>query len=141
MPNHRTSVAVGGREPVLPVVGARDAPGRPGGRGRGLGATGDDGPVHAGAHARGRGGQRGQAPGAVPVVGQSGDVLKGIDRFFLLGGKPARDDGRDLVSIRFHIHPERELAADAKGRLVKEWRGVKVPGHVDEVLEFVANLG
>lgn len=27
---------------------------------------------------------------------------------------------------------------DAEGRLVKEWRGVKVPGHVDEVLEFVA---
>ena len=26
---------------------------------------------------------------------------------------------------------------DATGRLVKEWRGVKVPGHVDEVLEFV----
>lgn len=27
---------------------------------------------------------------------------------------------------------------DADGRLVKEWRGVKVAGHVDEVLEFVA---
>ena len=27
---------------------------------------------------------------------------------------------------------------DADGRLVKEWRGVKVTGHVDEVLEFVA---
>jgi peroxiredoxin Q/BCP len=26
---------------------------------------------------------------------------------------------------------------DGAGRLVKEWRGVKVPGHVDEVLEFV----
>ncbi|WP_093555754.1 peroxiredoxin [Pseudoduganella namucuonensis] len=26
---------------------------------------------------------------------------------------------------------------DASGRLVKEWRGVKVAGHVDEVLEFV----
>ena len=26
---------------------------------------------------------------------------------------------------------------DAHGTLVKEWRGVKVPGHVDEVLEFV----
>ena len=26
---------------------------------------------------------------------------------------------------------------DAKGQLVKEWRGVKVAGHVDEVLEFV----
>jgi thioredoxin-dependent peroxiredoxin len=27
---------------------------------------------------------------------------------------------------------------DAAGKLVKEWRGVKVPGHVDEVLEFVS---
>ncbi|MGB6056494.1 MAG: peroxiredoxin [Burkholderiaceae bacterium] len=26
---------------------------------------------------------------------------------------------------------------DGLGRLVKEWRGVKVPGHVDEVLEYV----
>jgi peroxiredoxin Q/BCP len=29
---------------------------------------------------------------------------------------------------------------DAKGRLVREWRGVKVPGHVDEVLAFVQSL-
>jgi len=29
---------------------------------------------------------------------------------------------------------------DAKGKLVKEWRGVKVPGHVQEVLEFVRSL-
>ena len=29
---------------------------------------------------------------------------------------------------------------DAAGKLVKEWRGVKVPGHVDEVLEFVKAL-
>jgi len=27
---------------------------------------------------------------------------------------------------------------DAQGQIVKEWRGVKVAGHVDEVLEFVA---
>ncbi len=26
---------------------------------------------------------------------------------------------------------------DGSGRLVKEWRGVKVPDHVDEVLEYV----
>ena len=26
---------------------------------------------------------------------------------------------------------------DASGKLVKEWRGVKVPGHVNEVLEFM----
>ncbi len=29
---------------------------------------------------------------------------------------------------------------DGSGKLVKEWRGVKVPGHVDDVLEFVKAL-
>ncbi len=29
---------------------------------------------------------------------------------------------------------------DGSGKLVREWRGVKVPGHVDEVLEFVKTL-
>lgn len=29
---------------------------------------------------------------------------------------------------------------DAKGILRKEWRGVKVPGHVQEVLDFVTTL-
>jgi thioredoxin-dependent peroxiredoxin len=29
---------------------------------------------------------------------------------------------------------------DGSGNLVKEWRGVKVPSHVDEVLEFVRSL-
>jgi peroxiredoxin Q/BCP len=29
---------------------------------------------------------------------------------------------------------------DADGKLAKEWRGVKVPGHADEVLEFVKTL-
>ncbi len=29
------------------------------------------------------------------------------------------------------------FVVDAHGRLVKEWRGVKVADHVDEVLEFV----
>lgn len=28
---------------------------------------------------------------------------------------------------------------DADGKIVKEWRGVKVPDHVNEVLEFVQN--
>ena len=30
---------------------------------------------------------------------------------------------------------------DAAGKIVKEWRGVKVPGHVDEVLELIEGLG
>ena len=29
---------------------------------------------------------------------------------------------------------------DASGKIMKEWRGVKVPGHVDEVLELVKTL-
>lgn len=29
---------------------------------------------------------------------------------------------------------------DRNGKLVKEWRGVKVPGHAEEVLEFVKTL-
>ncbi len=29
---------------------------------------------------------------------------------------------------------------DADGKLIKEWRGVRVPGHADEVLEFVRSL-
>jgi thioredoxin-dependent peroxiredoxin len=30
---------------------------------------------------------------------------------------------------------------DAKGKLVREWRKVRVPGHVEEVLEAVRELG
>jgi peroxiredoxin Q/BCP len=30
---------------------------------------------------------------------------------------------------------------DAKGTLVREWRGVRVPGHAEAVLEFVQILG
>lgn len=29
---------------------------------------------------------------------------------------------------------------DGQGRLVREWRGLKVPGHVEEVLQFVQTL-
>jgi peroxiredoxin Q/BCP len=29
---------------------------------------------------------------------------------------------------------------DGDGKLRREWRGVKVPGHVDEVLAFVQSL-
>jgi len=32
------------------------------------------------------------------------------------------------------------FAIDAKGILRREWRGVRVPGHVQEVLEFVRTL-
>ena len=34
----------------------------------------------------------------------------------------------------------RTFLLDEKGAVIKEWRDVKVPGHVDEVLEFTKNL-
>jgi len=56
-------------------------------------------------------------------LSQGGNVLKGIDRFFLSGGKAARNNGRDFVTIRFHVHPERELHTDEEGRPVLNSRG------------------
>ena len=32
------------------------------------------------------------------------------------------------------------FAIDAEGRIAREWRGVKVPGHAEEVLAFVQSL-
>jgi peroxiredoxin Q/BCP len=32
------------------------------------------------------------------------------------------------------------FVVDARGIMRREWRGVKVPGHVEEVLEFVKTL-
>ena len=32
------------------------------------------------------------------------------------------------------------FAIDAEGRIAREWRGVKVPGHAKEVLEFARSL-
>ncbi len=32
------------------------------------------------------------------------------------------------------------FAIDREGRIAREWRGVKVPGHAAEVLEFAKSL-
>ena len=47
-----------------------------------------------------------------------GRILAGIDRFMLRGGGLPPDNGRDAVTLRFHLHPDVELFRDAKGRLV-----------------------
>lgn len=51
-------------------------------------------------------------------LSDDGDVLSGADRFLREGGAVAIDDGRDGVTIRFHLHPDVELFRDGKGRLV-----------------------
>ncbi|WP_394887945.1 heparinase II/III family protein [Mesorhizobium sp. AaZ16] len=51
-------------------------------------------------------------------LSSQGDVLTGTDRFLRSGGAPVRDNGRDQVAIRFHIHPDIELFRNRDGRFV-----------------------
>jgi uncharacterized heparinase superfamily protein len=52
------------------------------------------------------------------ALSAAGNILEGTDRFYRSGGKPAADDGRDQVAIRFHIHPGIGLFLDSSDRLV-----------------------
>lgn len=52
------------------------------------------------------------------ILSSGGDVVAGLDRFLRAGGAPARNNGRDFVSVRFHVHPDVELYRDAEDRFV-----------------------
>lgn len=42
---------------------------------------------------------------------------------------------------KVHMGIERStFVIDRKGKLVREWRGVRVPGHVEEVLQYVKRM-
>jgi uncharacterized heparinase superfamily protein len=56
-------------------------------------------------------------------LAQGGDVLRGKDRFYGAGGRPVPDNGRDVVALRFHVHPDMSLATDSQGRLAISARG------------------
>jgi uncharacterized heparinase superfamily protein len=81
-------------------------------------------------------------------LSDQGGFLTGIDRFLRNGGAPVRDDGRDQVAIRFHIHPDIELYHDARGQLVLAARNAdrwvftcnEVKPQVEESI-FFAGLG
>ncbi|CAM5580945.1 putative heparinase superfamily protein [Aquamicrobium terrae] len=47
-----------------------------------------------------------------------GEALVGRDRFLAAGGGAIADDGRDLVTVRFHLHPDISLFRDEQGRFV-----------------------
>jgi uncharacterized heparinase superfamily protein len=57
------------------------------------------------------------------VLSHGGNVIDGVDRLFRAGGTPARNNGRDFVALRFHIHPDTELFNDEQSRLVLTARG------------------
>jgi uncharacterized heparinase superfamily protein len=52
------------------------------------------------------------------ILSANGNVLTGRDRFLRSSGGAIRNDGRDDVAIRFHIHPDTSLFRDEHDRLV-----------------------
>jgi len=80
-------------------------------------------------------------------LGAGGNILKGVDRFFAEGGGAAKNNGRDFVALRFHLHPERELTVEddrllISGRGADNW-AFTVEGVTPEVEDsiFFAGLG
>ena len=52
------------------------------------------------------------------ALSAAGDVLEGTDRIFRKGGEVARANGRDNVSVRFHLHPDVALFENRRHGLV-----------------------
>ncbi|CAN7185142.1 peroxiredoxin [Pseudoduganella sp. LjRoot289] len=86
------------------------------------------------------------------VVGISRDSLRSHESFKAKLGLPFEliSDPDEAVCQLFGVMKMKQMygktvrgverstfVIDGSGRLVKEWRGVKVAGHVDEVLEFI----
>lgn len=57
------------------------------------------------------------------ALSAEGDILEGSDRFFRAGGARPPNDGRDQVSVRFHVHPAIGLFRDRDDRMVMKGPG------------------
>ncbi|MGB0515005.1 MAG: peroxiredoxin [Wenzhouxiangellaceae bacterium] len=90
------------------------------------------------------------------VVGVSRDSLKTHENFSAKHEFPFPliSDADEALCRQFDVIKEKNMYGkkvmgierstfllDADGRIAREWRKVKVPGHVDEVLEAVRELG
>jgi thioredoxin-dependent peroxiredoxin len=86
------------------------------------------------------------------IYGISRDSLRSHDGFKAKLGLPFEliSDPEEAVCAQFGVMKMKNMygkqvrgverstfIVDADGRLVKEWRGVKVPNHAEEVLEFI----
>ena len=95
-----------------------------------------------------------EAAGAV-IVGISRDSVKSHDNFKAKLGLPyvLVSDSDEQVCLAYNVIKKKKMYGkevrgierttfliDERGILRKEWRGVKVPGHVDDVLEAVQAL-
>jgi thioredoxin-dependent peroxiredoxin len=89
------------------------------------------------------------------VVGVSRDSLKSHEAFKAKMKFPFEllSDSEEEACTRFGVMKDKNMygkkvrgierstfVIDEKGKLAHEWRGVKVPGHVEEVLSFVKAL-
>ena len=89
------------------------------------------------------------------IVGVSRDSLKSHENFKAKMGFPFEllSDTEETACKLYDVIKMKNMygrkvrgierstfAIDGKGVVRREWRGVKVPGHVDEVLEFVKTL-
>lgn len=52
------------------------------------------------------------------VLSQNGSVIQGMDRFFRGDVKPVKANGRDNITIRFHIHPNVDVSFDENGLVI-----------------------
>ena len=92
--------------------------------------------------------------GAV-VVGVSRDSLRSHESFKAKMGFPFElvSDADEALCAQFDVIRQKKMygkdvrgierstfVLDGEGRIAREWRGVKVPGHVEEVLAFVQTL-
>ena len=88
----------------------------------------------------------------VPVFGVSRDTIASHEKFKKKMEFPFEllSDEDETVSKLFGVMKMKNMygrqvrgierstfVIDRQGRIVKEWRGVKVPGHAQEVLEFL----
>ena len=89
------------------------------------------------------------------VIGISRDSLKSHENFKAKMGFPFEllSDADETVCALFGVIKMKNMYGkqvrgierstfliDAEGKVAREWRGVKVPGHVDEVLEATQTL-
>ena len=92
------------------------------------------------------------AAAATEIYGISRDSLRSHEGFKSKLGLPFEliSDPEEAVCLQFGVMKMKNMygkqvrgverstfVIDAEGKLVKEWRGVKVADHADEVLEFV----
>ncbi|WP_312438743.1 peroxiredoxin [Janthinobacterium sp.] len=91
----------------------------------------------------------------VEIYGISRDSLRSHESFKTKLDLPFEliSDPDETMCLQFNVMKMKQMygktvrgverstfVIDAEGRIVKEWRGVKVATHVEEVLEFVARL-